>query len=168
MPERTRWRGDTFPEIEVPSQREIHLVSACVECREEFLARRALIERLSSGINRRQPFGARDAHLRLGFQDSRGRNANIVVLLEGQCGSDLEAACLETPPTIFGRRAIPPQAGGASCGMVPRYVAGTFALGSLIVRPHSAARSKEHNQGKSNKSSHVSPPPMGSAAEPKD
>jgi hypothetical protein len=39
-----------------------------------------LIDGLSSGVNRRQPIGACDTHLGLGFQDSRCRNPNVVVL----------------------------------------------------------------------------------------
>ena len=50
------------------------------------MARRALIDGLSSGTNRRQPIGARDADLRPGFQDSRCGNATIArsPLPEGQ------------------------------------------------------------------------------------
>jgi hypothetical protein len=38
----------------------------------------------------------------------------------------------------------------------------------LIIGPHSAARKKEHDQGKSDKFSHLSLPPRGLAAEQQD
>ncbi len=142
-------------------------MSACVECREEFLARRALIERLSSGTNRRQPVGACDADLRPGFQDSRCCNPNVVVLLESGMDQVLKLLVLEDlPPFLvterFRRRL--------------RYILGRSATvctrnayaRSLIIGPDSAATGKEHNQGKNEKSSHVSPPPMGLAAQERD
>jgi len=105
-------------------------VSALYRCREEFLARRTLVDRLSSGTNRRQPVGARDAHLRLGFQDSRCRNANVVVLLEGSVDQVLKLLVLEdVPPFLvaerFRRRLR------CACVMAPRYESGAFTLGRL-------------------------------------
>ncbi len=139
-------------------------MSICVECRKEFLARRALIERLSSGINRRQPVSARDADLRPGFQDSRCRNANIVVLLESSVDQLLKLLVLKhLPPFLvskrFGRRLLRLlRCNSTVC-------ARNVCARPLIVRTDSAPRVKQHNQGKSDKSSHVSLPPMGWAAE---
>jgi len=45
---------------------------------------RALIDCFNSAADRRQLVGASDADLCLGLQDSRCRNANIVILLEGR------------------------------------------------------------------------------------
>src|SRR5260370_16728740 len=81
------------------------MVCACVKCREELLPRRALIERLSSGINRRQAVRARDANLRPGFQNSRCRDANVVVLLEGSVDQVLKLLVLKHfPPFLFPQR----------------------------------------------------------------
>jgi len=80
-------------------------VCACVKCREELLPRRALIERLSSGINRRQAVRARDADLRPGFQNSRCRDANVVVLLEGSVDQVLKLLVLKHfPPFLVTER----------------------------------------------------------------
>jgi hypothetical protein len=64
-----------------------------------------LIDGLSSGTDCRQPVGPRDAHLCLGFQDSRGRNANVVVLLEGSVDQVLKLLVLEDfPPFLVSER----------------------------------------------------------------
>src|ERR1700731_1083306 len=80
-------------------------MSAGIEGREEFLARIALIDRLSSGINRRQPVGARDAHLCTGFQDSRCCNPNVVVLPERSVDQVLKLLVLKhLPPFLVSER----------------------------------------------------------------
>src|ERR1700730_8429618 len=140
------------------------MVSACVERREEFLARRALIDRLSSSTNRRQPIGACDADLRLGFQDSRCCNPNVVVLLESSVDQVLKLLVLkQLPPFLVTERFRRRRLGLLRYGSAVR--ARNVYARSFIVGPDSAARSKEHNEGKSDKSFHVSPPPMGWAAE---
>ncbi len=143
------------------------MVSACVECREEFLARRALVERLSSGTNRRQSVGARDAHLRPGFQDSRCRNANIVVLLEGSVDQVLKLLVLKhLPPFLVAKRFRRGLLYLLRCGSTVR--ARDFYARSFIIGSDSAARREERNQGNSDKSSHFSQPPMDWAAEQPD
>src|SRR3984893_12039887 len=122
------------------------MVSACVERREEFGARRALIDRLSSSTNRRQPIGACDADLRLGFQDSRCCNPNVVVLLESGVDQILKLLVLkQLPPFLvserFRRRLFCLL---LRCSSTVR-TRNVYAR-SLIVGPDSAARGKEHNQ----------------------
>src|SRR6267378_617572 len=142
-------------------------MSACVECREELLARRALIERLSSGANRRQSVGACDADLRPGFQDSRCCNANIVVLLESSVDQILKLLVLKhLPPFLVAKRFRRGLLYLLRCGSTVR--ARDFCARSFIIGPDRAARREERNQGNSDKSSHFSQPPMGWAAEWQD
>src|SRR2546425_1267137 len=155
------------PKIELPGQREIHLICARFEWREILCARRALIHSLSSRADRRQLVSACDTHLSLGLQDPRCGDANIVVLLEGRVDQILKLLVLKhLPPFLV-------------CEGFRRRLRCLFWRNSairarnvytrpLIVRPHSAARKKKHNQAKSDKSSHVSPPPMGSAAQERE
>src|ERR1700676_322339 len=138
-------------------------MSACLECREKFLARRALIERLSSGADRRQPIGACDADLRSGFQDSRCCNPNVVVLLESGVDQVLKLLVLKhLPPFLVSERFRHGLRWLLRCSSTVG--TGDVYARSLIVRPDSAARRNEHSQGKNDKSSHFSLPPMGWAA----
>ena len=142
-------------------------MSACVELREEFLARRALIERLSSGVNRRQPVGACDADLRPGFQDSRCGNADIVVLAESGADQVLKLWVLKQLPPFLVTERLRCRLrcllrGG--CAVCARNV----YAGSLIIGPDGTTSRNEHNQAKGDKSSHLSLPPTGWAAEQQD
>jgi hypothetical protein len=132
-------------------------VSACVECREELLSRRTLIERLSSDTNRGQPIGACDADLRPGFQDSRCRDANIVILPEGGVNQVLKLLVLkQLPPFLVTERFRSRLWCLLRRSSTVR--ARNIYAWSLIVGPDGAAGKKKYDQGKCDKSLHsVSP-----------
>src|SRR5258706_10378255 len=118
------------------------MVRACFILREELCARIAFIDSLSAPADRRQLVGARDTELRLRLQDSRCRNANIVVLPESSVEQVLQLFVLEDPPPLllserFRRR--------LRCLLRRSSAVHTRNVYARppIIRPHSAARTQE-------------------------
>src|SRR4029077_7708492 len=144
-PRRFGGTAELPPKIEIPRQRDIYLASARFEGRKEFLARRTLIHSLSSCADRRQLVGARDAHLRLSFQDSCCRDTNVVVLLQSGADQVLELLVLKyLPPFLVSERL----GRGLSRLLWHSSTISTRNVyaRSPIVRPRGAARNKEHTQ----------------------
>ncbi len=133
------------PKIEFPGQREIQLICARFVLTEKFRLRIAFIHGQGFATDGWQLVGTRDAQLRLGFEDSRCRNANIVILPESGVDQVLQLLVLkDLPPFLVSERL---RRRGLrwflrSSSTVHARNVGTW---SLIVRPHSAARTQEHS-----------------------
>ena len=93
------------PKIEIPGQRETHLICASVVLTVSFCELNLLIISANAGTDRRQLVSACNAYLCLGFQDSRCRNANIVILLESSVNQVLKLLILKhLPPFLVSER----------------------------------------------------------------
>jgi hypothetical protein len=104
-----------------------------------------LIISANSSTDCRQLVSACNAYPCPCFQDSRGRNANIVILLQSRVDQLLKLLVLKRfPPFLVSERFRR----GLRCLLRNSSTVGTrnVCARSLIIRPHSAARTQEHNE----------------------
>src|SRR5258706_10847074 len=121
------------------------MVRACFILREKLCARIAFIDSLSAPADRRQLVGARDTELRLRLQDSRCRDANIVILLESGVDQVLQLFVLkDLPPFLVSERL---GRCGLRCFLRRSSTVHARNVGTrpLIVWTHSAARTQERS-----------------------